>query len=182
VLTSGRETPELRTIALTFTVAAMLAADGLPVPTPEVVPLSTYLDIRRVRDASFSHDDRVIAYRSDEGARLDIWARPVAGGRARQITRVNGVIHAFAFSPIEDRLLVEVDEGGNDQPRLYFTDSAGAPFRELRPDLPRGARIGFIRWAEHGRSLLYITNLPDQDFVELHEYDVATGRSTAILK
>jgi dipeptidyl aminopeptidase/acylaminoacyl peptidase len=157
-------------------------SDALPLvraPRPPV-PLADYFDIRRVRDASFSHDERHIAYRSDEDGRPDIWIQPVEGGAAQRITRVQGVIHAFAFSPARDVLLYEVDEGGNDATRLYLTDSRGAPAVEIFPELPKGSRAGFIQWAPDGASFLYITNLPGQSFTELHEYNIAAKQSTTI--
>jgi dipeptidyl aminopeptidase/acylaminoacyl peptidase len=146
------------------------------------IPLADYFDIRRVRGASFSHDEKLVAYRSDEGGRLDIWVQPVRGGKATQVSQVKGVIHAFAFSPVNDTLLVEADDGGNDETRLYFTDSKGKAMEQLLPDLPKGSRAGFIRWAEDGRSLLYIIVLPGQDFTELREYNLETRQSETIWK
>ena len=129
-----------RLAALGFAWAA--CASGAPVgaSAPRAakapVPLADYLDVRRTRDASFSHDERLVAYRSDAGGRFDAWVQPVGGGPARQVTHVNGVIHSFAFSPTRDVLLYEVDEGGNDATRIYATDSEGRDPRELRVKAP----------------------------------------------
>jgi dipeptidyl aminopeptidase/acylaminoacyl peptidase len=154
-----------------------------PSPGPKApIPLADYLDVRRARDASFSHDERFVAYRSDAGGRFNVWVQPVGGGEARQVTQVDGVIHSFAFSPTRDVLLYEVDQGGNDVTRIYATDHEGRAPRQLMPEWPQGARVGFIAWSQDGGSFLYIVNLPDQDFVELFVYDFQSGQSRKLWK
>jgi dipeptidyl aminopeptidase/acylaminoacyl peptidase len=146
------------------------------------VPLADYLAIRRTQGGSFSHDGKRLAYLSDEGGRLDVWVQPVAGGKPVQVTHVAGVLHAFAFSPVSDDLLYEADAGGNDETRLYLTDAAGRAPRELVPGLPAGARAGYLAWARDGRSFLYITNLPGQDFTEIHQRELASGSTETLWK
>ena len=95
-------------------------------------------------------------------------------------THTNGVIHSFAFSPTSDRLLYEVDQGGDDAPRLYLTDSTGKPGEELMPEFPKDSRIGFVRWAADGKTFLFITNLPGEDFVRIQEFDLATRKHRSL--
>jgi Tol biopolymer transport system component len=54
---------------------------------------------------SFSHDDKLVAFQSDAGSRLDLWVKPLEGGQARQVTQVQGFIGRFAFSPAADLLV-----------------------------------------------------------------------------
>jgi Tol biopolymer transport system component len=158
------------------------AAPALGIASPQAPLLADYLRTSRVSGASFSHDEGLIAFLWDKGGRLDIWVKPVLGGQPRQITHVNGVIHSFAFSPREDLLLYEVDDGGNDAPRLYLTDSSGRASKELMPDFPKGSRIGFMRWAADGKSFLFITNLPGEEFTTLQEYVLATHQIRPLWK
>jgi dipeptidyl aminopeptidase/acylaminoacyl peptidase len=162
---------------------AITAVRAFPVVAQDQEPeLAEYFKIRRVQGASFSHDEKLIAYETDIGGRMDIWISPVDRDEAWQVTHVAGVIHSYAFSPTADMLLYESDDGGNDAPRLYLTDSKGKPPVEIFPNYPKGARIGFIGWSRDGRSILYITNLPGEDFTQVHEYNLQTKRTETIWK
>src|ERR1051325_7842386 len=88
------------------------------------VPLEEYYKIRRYGggNMTFSHDEKLVVFASDQGGRLDLWARPVSGGNARQITHVEGFLGAFAFSPTQDVLAYEADVGGDELPHLFLTD------------------------------------------------------------
>jgi dipeptidyl aminopeptidase/acylaminoacyl peptidase len=166
---------------LRLAVLLFLFAQAVFPATPKAT-LADYLRTRRIAGASFSADEKLIAFVWDEGGRPDLWVKPVAGGAPLQVTHVQGVIHSYAFSPVEDALLYEVDQGGDDAPRLYLTDSKGRAPEELMPHFPKGARIGFVRWAKDGRSILFITNLPGEDFVTLQELNLATRDITRLWK
>jgi dipeptidyl aminopeptidase/acylaminoacyl peptidase len=173
-------------LALLLALAPAPSAQIAPTAPKAPVPLADYLAIRRVQGASFSHDEARVAYLSDEGGRLDVWVQPVAGGKPAQLTHVQGVIHAFAFSPVADALLYEADTGGNDETRLYLTPvpekTAGKAHRELTPGLPAGSRAGFLAWSRDGRSFLFITNRPGEDFTEIHQRDLERGETTTLWK
>ncbi len=156
-----------------------LGATSLP-SEDTLPPLADYFAVRRLKGASFRHDEQLVAYLCDAGGRLDIWVQPVNGGEARQLTRVQGKIFAFAFSPTRDQLLFEVDSGGNSETRLYLTDSQGSPATALFPDTEAGARVGFISWARDGNSFLFVQNLAGQDFVEIFRHDLKTAARTLL--
>ena len=105
--------------------------------------------IRRVGSRSgilltFSHDEKLVAYLSDEGGRTDVWVQPIAGGPGKQITHVKGFVQGLAFSPTADVLAFTTDTGGDELPHLFLTDSAGAfaegPHRRLAARPPRRLR------------------------------------------
>jgi dipeptidyl aminopeptidase/acylaminoacyl peptidase len=149
---------------------------------PAPVPLEEYLKVRRsatygVVMLSFSHDEKQLAYFSDEGGRIDIWVQPVEGGPGHQITHVKGMIQIMAFSPAADLLAFSSDNGGDELPHLYLTDSKGAAPRDLVPDQPTGRLSQFADWAEDGKTLLYVSNLRDEKYLDLYEYELATGKS-----
>ena len=185
--TSTAPTPA--TVATTPT-PAVLAAASAEQPRPAAtarahrapIALEEYLNIRRVGSRSgillsFSHDEKLIAYLSDEGGRTDVWVQPVAGGAGRQITHVKGFVQGLAFSPTRDQLIYTTDIGGDELPHVFLTDSTGASPRDITADMPAGRRADFIDWAIDGKTLLFVSSARDERYLDLYEYNLATGRS-----
>jgi dipeptidyl aminopeptidase/acylaminoacyl peptidase len=146
------------------------------------IALDEYLNIRRVGSRSgillsFSHDEKLVAYLSDEGGRTDVWVQPVAGGAGRQISHVKGFVQGLAFSPTRDQLIYTSDTGGDELPHVFLTDSTGASPKDITADLPAGRRADFFDWAVNGKSLLFLSSARDERYLDLYEYDVASGRS-----
>ncbi len=198
-----------RTMHRAFALLVLLAACGGAEPKPSArspappaaaaeparrapsapVAIEEYFKIRRLPAfsqsgqpmVSFSHDETLVAYASDEGGRIDVWVKPLgAGGQATQVTRGEGFVHSLAFSPTADVLVFEVDRGGDELPRIYATDSKGAPPRELVPELPTGRRTQFVEWAADGKTFLYLSTARDERYLDLVEYDVAAKKSTVL--
>lgn len=173
--------------------APTAAAGAVPVTAPRIlepvhrapkapVPLEEYFKIRRIGSRngvllSFSHDEKLVAYLSDEGGRTDVWIQPVEGGKATQLTHVSGFVMSFAFSPAEDRLVYEADVGGDELPHLFLTDSKGTSPKDLTADYPAGRRTAFVEWADDGKSFLFLSSLRDERYLDLMEYRLATGTS-----
>src|SRR5580698_10050086 len=53
-----------------------------PIAPKAPVALDEYFKIRRITGVSFSFDETLVAFMSDEGGRPDVWVRPLAGGAA----------------------------------------------------------------------------------------------------
>jgi dipeptidyl aminopeptidase/acylaminoacyl peptidase len=167
-------------VALAFACASAKPSTAPAAATGRApVPLEEYYKIRRYggTNMTFSHDEKLVVFATDQGGRLDLWARPVEGGEARQITHVEGFLGAFAFSPAEDVLAYEADVGGDELPHLFLTDSKGTAPRDITADYPKGRRTQFLDWARDGKSFVYLSNLRDEKLLDLCEYDLATGRS-----
>jgi dipeptidyl aminopeptidase/acylaminoacyl peptidase len=178
----------VKIIAFLLLIPTAVAAANVsekPRPTMQVkapVALAEYFKIRRISGASFNFDESLLAYVSDEGGRMDIWARPVVGGKAKQLTHVKGLIESFEFSPSSDQLVFAADIGGDEVMHLYFTDSKGKLPAPLSPDDPRTTRSDFIRWADDGKTLLYTSNRRDEKYMDLYEYNVSTRKSRLLWK
>ena len=120
-------------VALALTLAPPAFAKSTVPKAP--VPLEEYFKIRRVGSRSgillsFSHDEKLVAYLSDEGGRADVWVQPIAGGTPTQITHVKGFIQGLAFSPATDHLVYTTDIGGDELPHLFLTDGKGTAPRD----------------------------------------------------
>src|SRR5262245_22676238 len=181
--------PTPATVATTPTPAVPAPASGeQPAPAgtaraPKApIALEEYLNIRRVGSRSgillsFSHDEKLVAYLSDEGGRTDVWVQPIAGGAGKQITHVTGFVQGLAFSPTRDQLIYASDRGGDELPHLFLTDSKGTSPKDLTADMPDGRRADFVDWADDGNTFLYQSTARDERFPDLYEYNVATGKS-----
>jgi len=189
----GATQPPVAPAPATAAATTTTAAEHPPPPAESTAPeasgqahrapiaLEEYLNIRRVGSRegillSFSHDEKLVAYLSDEGGRTDVWVQPVTGGPGRQISHVKGFVQGLAFSPTRDQLIYTSDTGGDELPHVFLTDSAGAAPRDLTVDLPAGRRADFLEWATDGKSLLFLSSARDERYLDLYEYDVATGR------
>ncbi len=152
-------------------------------PAPKApVALDEYFKTRRVRGLTFSYDEKLVAFMSDQGGRPDLWVEPVAGGAATQITHVDGFIHSFSFSPTADVLAFEADKGGDELPHLFLTNAKGDAPKDVVADLPAGRRTQFVQWAEDGKTLLFLSSQRDEKSLDLYELDVKTGKSTLLWK
>jgi dipeptidyl aminopeptidase/acylaminoacyl peptidase len=177
----------MRTKSIFVVLVAALAAPVYAKPAPKApvppVPIEEYFKIRRVGSRSgillsFSHDEKLVAYLSDEGGRADVWVQPVAGGGTpTQITHVKGFIQGLAFSPTADKLVYTTDSGGDELPHLFLTDAKGTTPVELEPAKSKGRRTDFFEWADDGKTFLYQASYRDEKYEDLYEYDLASGKS-----
>jgi dipeptidyl aminopeptidase/acylaminoacyl peptidase len=142
------------------------------------VPLAEYFKVSRVSGfASFSSDESLVAYVTDAGGRMDVWVAPVGGGEPRQVTHVEGFVAGVSFSPTQDMLVYGADVGGNELPHLFLTNAAGGAPKDLNAGDPATSRADLVRWADDGKSFLYISNRRDEKYLDLYEYVLATGKS-----
>jgi len=169
----------MRTLLAALT---LLTATASAKPPKAPVPLEEYFKIRRVGSrsgilVSISHDEKLVAYLSDEGGRTDVWVQPIGGGAGTQITHVNGFVQGLSFSPTADKLVYTSDTGGDELPHLYLTDAKGSAPKDLSAGFPPGRRTDFVEWADDGKTFLFLSSARDEKYMDLYEYDVASGKS-----
>jgi dipeptidyl aminopeptidase/acylaminoacyl peptidase len=142
-------------------------------------PLETFFDYKSVSSATYSPDEKIIAYISDASGVHNIWTVPVSGGEPRQLTydTVNTIIFV-TWCPNRDSLVYLQDKGGNENFHLYLMPAQGGSAVELTPG--DSVRTQFLKWSYDGNSFLYLSNLRDLRYFDIYQYDLTTGQSKMI--
>lgn len=96
----------LAAIAVVLTPSAALAQPTTAERTAAIA------SIRSASGASFSPDGKQVVYISNASGTPQVWIAPVAGGEARQVTRLPDPVQSVAWSPAGDRLAYDVAPGG----------------------------------------------------------------------
>ncbi|HTP13458.1 MAG TPA: alpha/beta fold hydrolase [Bacteroidota bacterium] len=125
-----------------------------------------------IRGASFSHDEKLILFSSNQSGIFNAYSVPVQGGSPTQITHsTTNAIYAVSFFPLDNRILYQSDNGGNEIFHLYVRNEDG-----VETDLTPGpdARSQFYGWSHDNRSFFYGSNKRDPKFMDVYEMDLAT--------
>jgi dipeptidyl aminopeptidase/acylaminoacyl peptidase len=164
-----------RSLVLAFAFACATAQK--PASQAPPVPLKQFFETRRLGSAAISGDEKLAAFNSDAGGRIDIWVAPIEGGSARQLTHVQGFVGDYQFSPAGRTLAYLSDVGGTELMHLFVIDADGGAARDLTADMPAGARAELAEWSQDGKTLLYTTSARDEKYLDLYELDPASGKS-----
>lgn len=144
-------------------------------PTSDEVPeytIEQFMDTERVFGASFSPDGREVAYSSNRSGVFNVYAQPVAGGEAVQLTAsTTDPKFAQAFFPNDNRLVFSGDQGGNELDHVYVRNPDGSVI-----DLTPGDKLkaSFAGFSADGSKLWITTNERDPGVFDLYEYDSET--------
>jgi dipeptidyl aminopeptidase/acylaminoacyl peptidase len=91
-----------------------------------VPDLRDLLEMRTAAPASFSDDGSVLLVSSDLGGTAQLYLQPVGGGELRQLTDEPEPVAGF-FLPGSGRVLLQMDEGGNELEQLYVLEVGSKP-------------------------------------------------------
>jgi dipeptidyl aminopeptidase/acylaminoacyl peptidase len=140
-------------------------------PIPQYT-IEQFMDITSIFGSSFSHDEKYVAFTSDQSGVYNVYRMPVAGGTPEQITHSdsNSVIGLTLF-PTDNRLLFMSDEGGNEIWHLYLQEENGI-VRDLTPY--DAARSTFQMWSRDEKSFYFSCNKRDAKFMDIYEMDIDT--------
>jgi dipeptidyl aminopeptidase/acylaminoacyl peptidase len=140
----------------------------------------------------WSPDGRTLAFRSDRGGKAQIYLLPAAGGgEARQLTEEGGGVHAFAWSPLGDRIAFTSPDPretpdpyveGEDPPhhRLRQVDPATGAVTTLFAE-PR--HVAAFAWSPDGSEIAFVAQTSPEPEAAAHPCTVETtaGRTLARL-
>src|SRR5438094_6805673 len=130
-------------------------ADTLRTPTRPTRPIQDYLEIRVALPSSFSPDGKKLLVLSNLPGTLQLYTLPAEGGQLVQITSFAEPV-AGGYLPNGDRILLAMDEGGNERHQLYLLDDDGTGLTQLVHDPEFIHRPGGV--SRDGRLLAYACN------------------------
>ncbi len=145
-------------------------------PAAESVPEYTIEDFLATVDyggASFSPDNSKLLVHSNRSGIYNLYALPVDGSEAEQLTTsTTNSIFSAGYFPNDERALFLSDQGGNELFHVYVRELDGN-VRDLTPG-DGGHRAVPSGWSYDHTRLLIQSNERDQRFMDLYSYDPET--------
>lgn len=132
---------------------------------------------------SFSPDGDEIAVSSNASGQYNLWALPVAGGNARQLTsHIDQAVRQIAWSPRGGQILFTADQQGDEKHQLYLIDPTGAVTRSLtnRPDVQYF--LADKPWSSDERYLAFAGNDREETAQDVIVRELPTGEDDRPLK
>jgi dipeptidyl aminopeptidase/acylaminoacyl peptidase len=141
-----------------------------------------YLNVRTAYGASFAPDGRRLTFLTDITGVAEVWSIALdeeAGGPPwpDQLTFGGERILGAAYSPVDDRLIVGSDFGGNERTQLSLMRADGETLTPLT-DAPEVIHVfgGWQEdgaasngWSPDGRRIVYASNARDARFFDIYE-------------
>lgn len=165
-----------------FLLVTLVATSALHAKTrpSKQYTIEQFMNTIAVGGASFSPDEKEILFSSDESGIRNVYAVPVAGGKARALTTSKtDTTSSVSFFPNDTRFLYTRDQGGNEQHHLYVREKDGSE-RDLTPG--EKLKASFEGWSGDRKSFFVMTNERDPKFFDVYRYDTATYERKMILK
>ncbi len=164
---------------LLVTLAATSALHAKTRPSKQYT-IEQFMNTIAVGGASFSPDEKEILFSSDESGIRNVYAVPVAGGKARALTTSKtDTTSSVSFFPNDRRFLYTRDQGGNELHHLYVREKDGSE-RDLTPG--EKLKASFEGWSGDRKSFFVRTNERDPKYFDVYRYDAATYERKLIYK
>src|SRR4030067_619971 len=145
-------------------------------PKFKTYPLETFFDYKSVSSATFSPDEKTIAYISNASGVHNIWTVPTSGGTPKQLTNeTKNTILFVTWCPNRDSMIYGQDEGGNENFHIFIMPAKGGPATDLTPG--KEVRAQILKWSKDGNSFLYMSNKRDPRLFDIYKFDLGTGQS-----
>jgi dipeptidyl aminopeptidase/acylaminoacyl peptidase len=164
--------------ALLFVPLVAVSAGGVPAgaaaaPAAHPIPLRDFFRNPERAGFALSQDGRYLSWLQPYRKRLNVFVRPLAGGRTRRVTGETARDLAGYFWK-GDRILYVKDFGGDENYHLVSVGLDGKGLRDLTP----GARLTtqvVDDLPDDDRHLLVAHNRRDPKLFDVYRIDVATG-------
>ncbi len=129
---------------------------------------TTSYGLTRSAGFAFSADGKSILMSSDQSGVFNVYALPVNGGDAEQLTySTDNAVFAVSWFPRDDRILYTYDIGGNELNHVFVRNLDGST-RDLTPG--DTLKAGFLAWEKGGQSFYLISTERDQKNFDVYRY------------
>ncbi len=145
---------------------------------PKQYTIEQFLSSENVSGASFSPDGSKLLVTSDRTGILNVYALPVDGSPAIQLTHsTTESMLSRTYFPNDERFIFEADQGGNELNHVYVRELNGTDL-----DVTPGERLkaSFMGWADDEQSFFVTTNERDPRYFDLYEVSL-DGYAKALL-
>ncbi|MGI5165654.1 S9 family peptidase [Spirillospora sp. CA-253888] len=131
---------------------------------------------------ALSPDGDMVAYSSNIGGQFDLWTSPLAGGPARQLTRLTEqAVRQIAWAPDGRSLVFTADHQGDEQYRLYRISLDDEKVQEISPGPDCQRMLATVPFDRSGRHLAYAANDRDATVQDLLVRDLIEGSERRII-
>ena len=176
-----------QTRSLLFTLLAIVFAGStaLAQKTKLAQPVREYtieqfMNTVRIGGSSFSADEKSILFHSNKTGIYNVYAVPVTGGEAAQLTSsTKESTYAVSYLPTDGRIIYTYDRGGNENSHLYLRELNGAE-RDLTPG--DKVKAMFLGWSHDRKSFFFSTNERDPRFFDIFEMPIASFKPALVYK
>jgi dipeptidyl aminopeptidase/acylaminoacyl peptidase len=161
---------------------ALAAPAGLAAQQAKQVKQYTieqFMNTVRIGGASFSPDEKQIAYHSNKSGIFNVYSVPVGGGEAKQLTNsTKETTTLLGLIPTDGRLLYSYDRGGNENNHIYVLDKGQE--RDLTPG--EKVKAQFYGFSYDGKAFYYGTNERDPRMFDVFRMTVADFKPVKVFE
>ncbi len=117
---------------------------------------------------AFSSDGMSLLVSSDGTGVFNVYAMPLDGGPAVQLTHSkDNAVFAVSWFPNDQRILYTYDSGGNELNHVIVREKGGSS-HDLTPG--NDLKAAFVRWSDDGRSFYLLTTERDPRNFDIYQY------------
>ena len=141
--------------------------------------IEQFMTTVRVQGGAFSPDEKSILFSSNKTGIFNVYAVPVAGGEAKQLTHsAKESTYGVIYLP-DGRVLYTYDRGGNENNHLYVREPSGEE-RDLTPG--DKTKANFLGWAHGRKSFFFSTNARDPRHFDVYEMSLPDLKAALLFK
>jgi dipeptidyl aminopeptidase/acylaminoacyl peptidase len=157
-------------VALLLVVSMPVAAPPTQAPhQPKQYTIEQFLNTTSIGGASFSPDEARLLFSANKTGIWNAYTVPVTGGAWTPVTSsTTESTYAVSFFPMDDRILITRDQGGNELNHLYVRTPTGEE-RDVTPG--EKLKATFMQWTPDGSAFYVQTNERDPKAFDIYRYD-----------